>query len=125
MGSILIDGNTILNLVLGGGQTTSDTGLITVAVEGNTLTFDNLDFIIEFAEPLPPDINDVLNMLNGMTATAIIPPDVLVVDIVFSEGQIPGTQATALEPSSEAVLNLLNQSFLSSLSNTFTKKGVR
>ena len=102
VGSFLIDGNTILNLVLNGTQTTSDTGLINVTVEGNTLTFDNLEFILEFAEPFPSnDINDVLDMLEGLTATAIIPPDVFSEQIVFSEGQMPGTQ-TALEPTSES-----------------------
>ena len=123
MGSLLVDGNTILNLAFGGAQTTSDTGLITVTIEGNTLKFDKLDFIIEFADPLATDVNDVLNMLDGTTATAMIPPDVLSEQIVFSEGQIPGTQM-ASELISEGI-ELLNQSFLSSLANTFTKKGVK
>lgn len=86
VGSFVIDGGTILSLVLNGQQNTSVTGLIDVIVGENTLTFDNLEFILEFDEPfVSTDIQDVLNSLDSSIATAVVPPDEFVEDIIFFE----------------------------------------
>ncbi|MEL7039473.1 MAG: pre-peptidase C-terminal domain-containing protein [Cyanobacteria bacterium J06592_8] len=86
VGSFVVDGSTILSLVLNGQQNTSVTGLIDIIVGENTLTFDNFEFVLTFAEPFASnDINNVLDSLDGSIASALVPPDEFFDNIVLSE----------------------------------------
>jgi hypothetical protein len=107
-GTFLINGNQVLFIDLNGSRNTDLTGPLTVFVnaDDNTLTFDNFEFILQFAEPFPStNLNDILDILDEVGVTAIIPPDELIEEIVFSERSLPGASQSVPEPTS--VLGLL------------------
>ncbi|WP_009547782.1 pre-peptidase C-terminal domain-containing protein [Crocosphaera subtropica] len=88
VGSTLIDGDQVLFVDLNGTRNTDLTGPLQLFVNAdeNTVTFDNFEFILEFAEPFPStDINDILDLFTTSEITAIIPPDELIQDIIFTE----------------------------------------
>lgn len=92
-GSFLIDGDQVLFVDLNGSRNTDVTGPLTVIVNPDdyTLTFDNFEFVLQFPGPFPStDINDIIDIFDEVVVTAIIPPDELIQDIVFSERQEPG-----------------------------------
>ncbi|ACB52384.1 hypothetical protein cce_3036 [Crocosphaera subtropica ATCC 51142] len=92
VGSTLIDGDRVLFVDLNGTRNTDLTGPLQLFINAdeNTITFDNFEFILEFAEPFPStDINDILDLFTTSEITAIIPPDELIQDIVFTERLLP------------------------------------
>lgn len=106
VGNVLIDGNSVLSIDLNGTRNTDLTGPLTISVnpDDNTLTFDNFEFILEFAEPFAStDIDEILDSLETSTITAVIPPDEFVQDILFSEGTVPGKSI----PEPASILGLL------------------
>jgi hypothetical protein len=106
LGSFLVDGDQVLFVDLNGSRNTDSTGPLTIMVNpnDNTLTFDNFEFILQFPEPFPStDIDDILDLLDEVVVTAIIPPDELIQDVVFSERPLPGQSV----PEPTAILGLL------------------
>ncbi|KKD36898.1 hypothetical protein WN50_17265 [Limnoraphis robusta CS-951] len=106
VGNVLIDGNSVLSIDLNGSRNTDLTGPLTINLdtENNALTFDNFEFILQFAEPFAStNINDVLNSLETSTITAVIPPDEFVEQILFFEQSIPGKSV----PEPASILSLL------------------
>ncbi len=106
VGNALIDGNSVLSIDLNGTRNTDLTGPLTISVnpEDNTLTFDNFEFILQFAEPFAStNINDVLDSFTTSTITAVIPPDEFVAQVLFFERSIPGKSV----PEPASILGLL------------------
>jgi hypothetical protein len=107
-GTFLIDGDQVLFIDLNGSRNTDLTGPLSVFVnaEDNTLTFDNFEFVLQFDELFPSNnLNDILDILDEVGVTAIVPPDELIEEIVFSERSLPGASQSVPEPAS--VLGLL------------------
>ena len=121
VGSTLIDGDQVLFVDLNGTRNTDLTGPLQLIInpDDNTVTFDNFEFILEFAQPFPStDINDILDLFTTSEITAIIPPDELIQDIVFTEQELP-SQAV---PEPASVLGLLAVGALGARSKLKRKK---